>query len=87
MFSEYLEDLYPEVALFPKDPFEKHRQRLLVETLGSKVLGVSCTSMFMTFTGKEVLYVTHRVIHCLLGLDRGELKDVWRTYLGKIFKN
>ena len=37
-FSEFLEDMYPEkVRLFPKDPFEKHRQRMLVEVLGNKV--------------------------------------------------
>ena len=30
--------MYPEKThLFPKDPFEKHKQRILVEVLGNKV--------------------------------------------------
>ncbi|KAL9969296.1 hypothetical protein ACROYT_G021495 [Oculina patagonica] len=34
---EFLEDMYPEKAqLCPKDAFEKHKQRILVEVLGSK---------------------------------------------------
>lgn len=37
-FLEFLEDMYPEKAqLSPKDPYEKHKQRLLIEVLGNKV--------------------------------------------------
>lgn len=36
--SDFLEDMYPgKTNLFPKDPFEKHKQRLLVEVLCNKV--------------------------------------------------
>jgi len=36
---EFLEDMYPEKApLFPKDSFSKHKQRLLVEVLGNKII-------------------------------------------------
>lgn len=36
---EFLEDMFPEKApLFPKDSFSKHKQRLLVEVLGNKII-------------------------------------------------
>ena len=36
--SDFLEDMYPgKTQLFPKDPYEKHKQRLLVEVLCNKV--------------------------------------------------
>lgn len=35
---DFLEDMYPgKTQLFPKDPYEKHKQRLLVEVLCNKI--------------------------------------------------
>ena len=56
LLSDYLEELYPDKAqLYPNDPFQKSKQRMLVETLGSAVgelifcLYIQCACVGMGF--------------------------------------
>lgn len=35
---DYLNDLFPDSPLYPTDPYEKYKQRILVETLGNAII-------------------------------------------------
>ncbi|CAH3121477.1 unnamed protein product [Pocillopora meandrina] len=54
---DFLEDMYPgKTNLFPKDPFEKHKQRLLVEVLCNKLTSAFYKSIRGGDDAKEELY-------------------------------
>ena len=46
VICEYLEDVYPEVAVYPSDPLEKSRARWLEEYADTKVVGVCGPGIF-----------------------------------------
>ncbi|XP_078375297.1 glutathione S-transferase omega-1-like isoform X2 [Oculina patagonica] len=73
---EFLEDMYPEKAqLCPKDAFEKHKQRILVEVLGSKIIPAFYKSVKGDDEGKEELDKQ------LAAFDK-ELKDRKSKFIG-----
>lgn len=53
---DYLEELYPDKAqLYPNDPFQKSKQRMLVETLGNALTSAYYKILFGNEEGKEGL--------------------------------
>lgn len=73
---EFLEDMYPEkTQLSPKDPYEKHKQRLLIEVLGNKV----SSAMYKALKGEDE--AKEELDKHLVAFEN-ELKNVNQTFMG-----
>ena len=80
-FSEFLEDMYPEKAqLSPKDPFEKHKQRILVEVLGNKV-----SAWYKTDFGFSVAFQFEYLCPEIIGTLYACMLDINYTLLFLLF--
>jgi len=87
VICEYLEDAYPEVAVYPSDPLNKSRARWLEEYADTKVVGVCGPGIFFQRVIKPALMDTpadEAIITANINNDMPPVLDYLEAQVGEL---